>query len=143
MLTIKRLLIKILNKLTLFDVALNHLVGETHTITSFGSGWAVYDTNSTVTIARRGDIVTLAGALKNTATKTLNATVISVFSIPSELAPKVPIIELCQGSSTAIWCMRITENGNVSFERYRNMGSTSYPSISAGTWFPFSATWVI
>lgn len=113
------------------------------TITSFSSGWAIYDTadGSTVTLRRHGKVVTLTGALKNTSAVTLDNTGVTVFTIPEGYRPSQTLSVIEQGSGTNIYLARFRSNGNVTFERYRN--STSYSSISAGAWFPFHATWIM
>lgn len=117
----------------------------TRTIATFTSGWQVYNSSadSTVTLRKNGKMVTLTGALSNTSSVTLNTTGVTVFNLPNGFAPPQNINQICQGSNTNIYMICVYSSGAVGFERYRNMGSTSYPSISSGAWFPFHVTWIM
>lgn len=112
------------------------------TISTFSSGWAVYDNGDPVTVRRNGKVVTLTGAVTNTSAVTLNnSTGPTVFTVPVGFKPSQNITIISQGSTTNVFCMRVSASGNVTFERYRN--STSYSSVSAGAWFPFHVTWIL
>lgn len=123
------------------------IIGQTtsYTITTLSSGWQVYQSaaDSAVTVRKNGKVVTLTGALSNTSSVTLNTTGVTVFNLPDGYAPPQKINIICQGSNTNIFLIVINTSGAVGFERYRNMGSTSYPSISSGAWFPFHVTWIM
>lgn len=113
-------------------------------ITDFSStDWDAYSSGSddTVTIRKFGKVVNLRGALTNTVSVTLDANKVAVFVLPENYRPSQPVVTLSQGSGTNVFCVRITTDGTVYFERYRN--STSYSAIAAGAWFPFNVTWII
>lgn len=110
------------------------------TITSLSSGWSVYSTNNTPTVRRYGNVVSLDGTLKNTSTVTLNATYVKVFTLPSGYRPSQEVLVVCQGSSVNRFMMLIKTDGSVNFGRY---GTTSFPEVATGAWFPFHATWVM
>lgn len=110
-------------------------------ITSLSSGWANYGSNATTpTLRRYGKVVSLTGSLKNTATVTLNSTHVKVFTIPSGYRPSQDMVILCQGSGANEFCLQIQSGGDVYIGRY---GTTSFQSVSSGSWFPFHATWVM
>lgn len=110
------------------------------TISSLSSGWAEYG-SGTLPVARRyGKVVSLTGALKNTAAVTLNTSHVKVFTIPSGYRPSQDILVLCQGSGNNEYVMQIKTNGEVYFGRY---GTSSNVQAGAGSWFPFHACWVM
>ncbi len=116
------------------------------TITSFSSGWTTYDTDSTVTLRKRGGVVTLSGGLKNTSAVTLNTSLTTVFTIPTGYRPSQRMNFLSQGSGTNVFLMTIETSGVVEFSRYRDTGSgtaNQYPSVTANSWFPFQITWIM
>ena len=123
------------------------LVTTSETITTFESGWAVYDQYSTVTLRKCGRVVTLTGALRNTQAKTLGSEGILVFTIPEEYRPAQDR-QLCvfQGSGSNRYCVSVygtggSHSGEVRFERCTN--GTSFASMSSGSWFPFHMTWIL
>lgn len=142
-----------LNAFTVDDLgnveAAGEITGATSktVITTFSSGWDVYSTDpaAPVTLRRCGKFVDLTGMVKNTTAVTLNATQVTIFTIPEEYRPSQTMTILSQGSSMNVFAIRIKASGDVTFERYRstNSTSTSYSSISEGTWFPIHAAWIM
>lgn len=116
-------------------------------ITTFSSGWDVYSTDPSapITLRRCGKFVDLTGAIRNTTAVTLNATQVTIFTIPEGYRPSQTMTILSQGSSMNVFVIRIKASGGVTFERYRstNSTSTSYSSISEGAWFPIHAAWIM
>lgn len=115
---------------------------DTAAITSYSSGWNYYGTaaGNTPTVRRYGKVVSLTGALTNTAAVTLNTTHVKVFTIPSGYRPSQDILVLCQGSNYNEFVLQVKSNGEVFIGRY---GTSSNTQASAGTWFPFHACWVM
>lgn len=115
---------------------------ETSTITSFSSGWTYYGTaaNNSPTVRRFGKVVSITGALTNTAAVTLNTTHVKVFTIPSGYRPSQDVLVMCQGSGANEFVMQIKTSGEVYFGRY---GTSSYVEAGSGSWFPFHACWVM
>ena len=115
---------------------------ETSTITSFSSGWTYYGTaaNNSPTVRRYGKVVSLTGALTNTASITLNTSHAKVFTIPSGYRPTQDVLVLCQGSGANEFVLQIKSNGDVMIGRY---GTSSFQAIDANQWFPFHACWVM
>lgn len=129
--------------------AAGEVIGATSktVITTFSSGWDVYSTDpaAPVTLRRCGKFVDLTGMIKNTTAVTLNATQVTIFTIPEGYRPSQTMTILSQGSSMNVFAIRIKASGDVTFERYRstNSTSTSYSSISEGAWFPIHAAWIM
>lgn len=122
------------------DIQLAHT--DTSTISSFSSGWTYYGTaagNSPV-VRRYGKVVSLTGALTNTADVTINTSHIQVFTIPSGYRPSQDVLVLCQGSGANEFVLQIKTSGAVYIGRY---GTSSFASVSSGSWFPFHACWVM
>ena len=116
---------------------------DTSTITSFSSGWTYYGSasgNSPV-VRRYGKVVSLTGAITNTAEITLNTTHAKVFSIPAGYRPSQDLLVVCQGSGTNRYVLQVKSNGDVLVGRYSN--STSYSVLPVNQWFPFHACWVM
>lgn len=115
---------------------------ETSTITSFSSGWTYYGTaaNNSPTVRRYGKVVSLTGALTNTASMTINTSHVKVFAIPSGYRPTQDVLVLCQGSGANEFVLQIKSNGDVMIGRY---GTSSFQAIDANQWFPFHACWVM
>lgn len=111
-------------------------------ITSFESSWKVYPDEADPVVKKQGSCCYLRGVLINIAPVTLNATKTKVFSIPSAYAPTETVFAVCNGSGGAKFLLSIDSSGDVYFERYTLDGST-YPSISGGSWFAFSLSWII
>ena len=116
---------------------------QSQSITSFESGWQQYPDYYPVKVKKFGRVVHLTGAVSNIAARTVNATLQPVFTLPEEFRPADHMVELCQGSGMNIFMVDITTAGVVSVARYRAPNSTSYPSVVAGSWFPFNVTWIV
>lgn len=98
--------------------------------------------NFTPRVTRVGPLVFLSGMLKNTAALTLNATEVTVATLPAWAKPLTHVNVLQQGSTTFVWWMRVKNDGSLTFSRYRNTSSASYESITAGRQFPITACWI-
>ena len=124
------------------DESLPETVSEAQ-ISTFSSGWAVYDDTTTakVTVRKYGRMCTLTGRVRNTVAKTLNTTGEVVFNVPEGYRPLQTCQGIFQGTDTAVWHMIVNPEGGVSFSRYR-LHADSYPSIAVGSWFPFHITYI-
>lgn len=109
-------------------------------ITTYSSGWTNYDSANIPKVRKYGKVVSLLGAMKNNSAVTLNTSGQTMFSIPSAYVPTERLFAVCQGSGSMRWLCSIETNGVVAAARYTN--TTTYPSVSAGSWFPFTITWV-
>lgn len=126
------------NDVTVDGIQIAHT--DVSTITSLSSGWEDYGTGTSPVVRRYGKVVSLTGALKNTAAVTLNTSHVKVFTIPSGYRPSQDILILCQGSGNNEYVMQIKTDGGVYFGRY---GTSSNVQANAGSWFPFHACWVM
>lgn len=126
------------NDVTVDGIQIAHT--DVSTISSLSSGWVEYGTGTMPVVRRYGKVVSLTGALKNSAAVTLNTTHVKVFTIPSGYRPSQDILVLCQGSGNNEYVMQIKTNGEVYFGRY---GTSSNVQAGAGSWFPFHACWVM
>lgn len=126
------------NDVTVDGVQIAHT--DVSTISSLSSGWVEYGTGTMPVVRRYGKVVSLTGALKNSAAVTLNTSHVKVFTIPSGYRPSQDILVLCQGSGNNEYVMQIKTSGEVYFGRY---GTSSNIQAGAGSWFPFHACWVM
>lgn len=121
---------------------------ESLTLTSSFSAYGEYHTGSeqlfTPTITRVGPIVFLDGLVANKSTMTLNATEVTISTLPDWARPKTDVFMLHQGSGSCFFWMRIGIGGAITFSRYRDVSSNSgsYSSIAAGRQFPITACWI-
>lgn len=126
------------NDITVDGIQIAHT--DVSIISSLSSGWEDYGTGTSPVVRRYGKVVSLTGALKNSAAVTLNTTHVKVFTIPSGYRPSQDILVLCQGSGNNEYVMQIKTSGEVYFGRY---GTSSNVQAGAGSWFPFHACWVM
>lgn len=113
-------------------------------ISSFSTGWDVYNSSNKVKLRQFGNVVSLTGQLKNTKSKTLNTTGETVFSLPTDWEdwwPPQDICVTCHGSTRIKYLIRLLTDGSVKFERATKNG-TAYDSIDANGWWPFHITWI-
>lgn len=115
---------------------------DTSTITSYSSGWNYYGSSdgNSPTVRRWGKVVSLTGALTNTADITINTSHVKVFTIPSGYRPSQDVLVMCQGSGANEFVLQVKSNGDVLIGRY---GTSSFASVTSGSWFPFHACWVM
>lgn len=113
----------------------------------FDSG-AKFETNGLApTLRVSGHIAELRGVIKPTVSISGSTTYYPICTIPYEYAPQDDICVLQQGSTQQIWMMRIfnrndaTNAGKAMFARCRS--GSSWSSVSASTWLPFHATWIV
>ena len=118
------------------------------TLSSSFSAYGEYHGDSTQTftptVTRVGPIVFLDGLAANKSSMTLNATEVTVATLPTWARPKTDVFALHQGSGSCFFWMRVAISGAVTFSRYRDVssGSGSYGSFSAGRQFPMTACWI-
>lgn len=96
-----------------------------------------------------GNVVHLSGIITPAAAISGSTTEHVITTIPDEFAPKYPVTQIQQASSTAIWMLRVypltdhDENmrGKAVFSRHRN--GNAYASCAAGNWLPLDAIWIV
>ena len=124
--------------------------------TSYDSGWKTpsissslknYDSNAVNALKYRrvGKIVDIRGAVSPANTSALaNGNSVTAFTLPTGYRPSYTRTYIFQGSGLCIFMVQVQSGGAVTIARYRNVGSTSYPtSVATGTWLPISATFTI
>ena len=105
------------------------------------SGYAVYTSGTYLRVKKRGKIVEVTGVFKNnSALGTSSATGIQFAQLPSGYRPAHQQTKVCQGTNMNRWLLTVLPDGTLTFARY---GTTSYQSITAGSWFPYTITYMI
>lgn len=108
---------------------------------SLSSGYSVYTSGTNLRVKKRGKIVEVTGVFKNnSALGTSSTTAIQFATIPSGYRPSQQQTKVCQGTNMNRWLLTVSSDGKMTFARY---GTTSYQSISAGSWFPYTLTYMI
>lgn len=107
---------------------------------TLSSSCVEYDAGSTPVYAKDCKTVSVWGAVKPKSAVSAGDTM-TIATLPSGYRPRsTSVYQMCQGSSGAIWFLRITTAGTMTCERYRN-GSTN-AAMSTTTWLPFTATFL-
>ena len=128
------------------DCVVSSLSDDTGWVTlTLASGFATYDSTTNPKVRKIGKTVQIRGAVKNTATITIDTDNKSIFTLPEQYRPSQDLVFTCQGSQMAIFTLTINSSGSVTVSRYRftNSSSSTYPSLPAGQWLPFSATYFV
>ena len=107
------------------------------------TGFQPYTTGVYPQVDKSGGVCTLYGAVKPTASVTMDETKRNLFTLPSEYRPSQVIAQVCQASSRKIFLVRIETTGEVSVSRLRDMRSSSYSSATTSEWLPFTVTYVL
>lgn len=113
---------------------------------SWASNFTTYSTGKEPKVRRIGNIVQLEGWAKNTTSMTIDADNLkTMFTLPEQFRPVRSYTFVCQGSSMAIYDLNVNPNGTVQVSRYRqtSSSSTSYSSVGAGQWLPFSVVYMV
>lgn len=102
------------------------------TTLTLASGWTEYSSARAPKYRRVGALVEIRGAIKPTASTTLNATAVTFANLPQGCRPaNMEVSAVCNGSATKMWLLTVDTDGNVGASRMRTTNSTSYQS--AGT----------
>jgi len=106
------------------------------------ASFAKYGTSDSGDVRYRkdGNVVEVRGIVTPTVDVAGNTTIHELFTLPEGYRPSSPIYVVCQGSGNCTWLLRVNNNGDVGFSRYRN-GDTS-TTAAAGVWLPFQATFI-
>lgn len=93
-----------------------------------------------------GRLVEVRGIVTPTSDIAGSNDILPIFTLPEGYRPNSLIYALCQGSGTCSWLLRITDDGEVGFSRYRD--GTGYTTAKAnsdntGTWLPFQITYLV
>lgn len=105
------------------------------------SGFEVYGSGTKPQYRVNGNIVTVTGAVKPTATVTSNTTgVMFASGIKTQYCPKNTLAFVCQGSGINRWLLQLNQEGKLYVARY---GTNDYVDITAGAWLIFTVTYSI
>lgn len=114
---------------------------------TLSSDFAMYGTDESANKTRYrkdGRIVEVRGIVKPAVdlpkSGDANTAIYPIFTLPAGYRPSSPIYAICQGSGNCTWLLRVNNNGEVGFSRYRN-GDTSL-TASVGAWLPFQVTFI-
>ena len=108
---------------------------------SISSGFEVYSSGNDPRYRVNGNLVTVTGIVKPTATVTSNTVGVEFASgIAEEFRPKVHQQFICQGSGINRWVMSVNTDGKLYVSRY---GTNAYVDIPAGAWLVFTVTYSI
>lgn len=113
---------------------------------TFNSGFRTHSTGFEPRVRRIGKLVELKGWAKNTSTITIDTTSYTLFTLPEQYRPTgMGVLEVCQGSTMAIFNLTVNTDGTVKVSRYRftNSSSSTYPSLPSGQWLPFHVTYMV
>lgn len=113
---------------------------ETVEVASYASGWTAYSGGLPPTLKRCGKVVTLTGYMTPTADVYLGVAEVVMLTIPEKYAPAKALHIVCQGSQINRWLLIVNPDGSITASRY---GTTANSTVTAGSWFPFHATWII
>lgn len=109
---------------------------------TLASGFEAYAAGSTEPKYRvNGNIVTVTGAVKPTATVASGTTGVKFASgIASQFRPTSTLAFVCQGSGINRWLLQINQSGELFVSRY---GTNDYVDIPTGAWLIFTASYSI
>ena len=122
-----------------------NLTISNNSFVDYGAYHTEYAGMYTPRISRVGPLVFLDGMLTNKSALSLDATEVTVATLPTWARPKTDANMLHQGSGSSLFWLRIRANdGAVSLSRYRDVSSNSgtYPSLTAGRQLPITACWI-
>ena len=137
MLSIKKLLTKILEFLTVETIEL-----------SVTSDFDLYDTSndSKIIMKRTGFICEVSGQVKPKSAITGSSTTIKICTIPSGYRPArtVQKVQLCSGNAEWLGAVRGSD-GAVIFSRYRDTANASgaFKNCDTNQWLPFHLIWIV
>lgn len=110
---------------------------------TISDGFEAYTAGSTEPKYKvNGNVVTIRGSLKPTATVAANdgADVKLCGTLPAQYRPPYGQTFICQGSGRNVWLLTVKRDGNVFVGRY---GTTAFIDIPVGAWLTFSVTYSI
>ena len=122
-------------------VVAKSLDNAAYVISEFEPGFRAYSEALRPVVARSGGMASLYGSCAPTSTVAGSATQHVMFSVPEWARPARQLTTVCQGSSTAVWTMRVETDGRVTMERYRR--GDAYADCGPDNWLGFSASWPV
>lgn len=122
-------------------VVAKSLDNAAYVISDYEPLFEAYDSSRTPRAYLSGGTVTLAGSCKPTSTVAGSSDRHVMFRLPEGLAPPQELVVVCQGSTSAVWTMRVNADGSVSMERYRK--GDVYADCSPSNWLGFCVSWAL
>lgn len=111
-------------------------------LTALGNFTNYYASGSEAPKYRRvGNTVEIRGTVKPLKEIAYSTDYTTIFTLPNGYRPSSSVFTLCQGSGSCVWLMRVDNNGDVGFTRYRN-GDASI-AASDSVWLPFQCTFLV
>lgn len=108
---------------------------------TLSSGYTVYTSGTTLRVRKMGKFVEVSGIFKNSnASSTSSTTAVKFATIPSGYRPSQQQTQVCQGSGMNRWLLTINTSGEMFWSRY---GTNAYAAASAGSWFPYTITYMV
>lgn len=113
------------------------------------SGWSALDLGADVVaynaartpqLRKVGETVNVTGAVKPAAQVASGGSVL-IATLPDGCRPQQEVDVLCQGSNNTCWNLKITTDGKMTAERYRN-GATA-AAIPTTAWLTFNAVFMV
>lgn len=108
---------------------------------TYASGFEAYAEHEP-RVTRVGCMVFLDGMITTTKTSAATSSAVTMATLPDWAKPRVRVNALQQGSTSNIWWLQVTPDGNICVQRYRQTNSTSYTTIASGAQLPVSACWI-
>lgn len=108
---------------------------------TLSSNFAMYGTSTSdnaVRYRKDGRLVEVRGIVTPVSDIAGGTTIYPICTLPVGYRPTSSVYAICQGSSNSTWLLRVANNGEVGFSRYRNGNTTA--TAAAGTWLPFQIT---
>ena len=103
-------------------------------------GFAPYAEEWRPTVARAGALVMLTGIMKASEDTSGASASHTLFTLPEWARPVTDVHAVMQGSGTNLFWLRITADGAVTVQRYRNTSSNA--AIPAGAQLTMHAVWI-
>lgn len=108
----------------------------------------LYKATTPLCLMQYGNMVLLQGEITPVSAITGSATEHIIAELPEGFAPKYSQTYLCQGTSAALWMLRVYSadaddekyRSKITFGRYRSGGS--YANCNSGNWLPISVSWI-
>ena len=107
----------------------------------FADGFWRYDADVPAKAYRYGNVVTVSGAGKPSAAKTFGTTGTHMFDVPEGFRPPRTVRQVCTGGNYHKWLLTVNPDGTANISRYGT--ATAAVECAAGTWLPFTVTYVI
>lgn len=106
----------------------------------YESNFSHYSSSQKLQYKKYGNLVEVRGVAK--ALQTLSMDISTSYQIGTiDYAPSADIVEICHGSTTAIWRLIINSSGELYLSRYRN--ETGYISVPTNAWLAIHTTFLL